>query len=315
MKTYRILFAVSVLSVLLCIPAIPEGPKAKFEPPAGKILLLIGQDTETIEQYIKAVGIVPAGFMTYTSIQNLDGLDSESSDYGCGTMFAGRLVSKYPETCLQIGLYEVDALKDICDGNYDANIDKLANWLKKINRPVFLRIGYEFDGPHNHYDPEDYKKAFRYLVTKLRAAGATNTAYVWHSYAGPASKNIAAWYPGDSYVDWIGISYFNSPEYYRSNAILFAKEHGKPLMAAETTPYGSGVTHGKVSWNLWFRNFFKFVEEDNVKAISYINSNWEEMPMWAGQGWGNARIQDNDFMLAAWREEIKKDKYLWRIKY
>jgi hypothetical protein len=299
--------------LLLSLPFLmAASPAAKFEPPEGRVLLLIGQDTKTILQYIKAVGVTPAGFMTYTSIQNMDGLDGESRDYGSGTMNAEQLVRKYPGTCLQIGLYEVDALKDVCAGKYDANISKLAKWLKRVNRPVFLRIGYEFDGPHNHYPPKDYVAAYKYLVDRLRSSGVKNAAYVWHSYSS-SNRDLSPWYPGDDYVDWVGISYFNQPRSFMSRACSFAKEHGKPLMAAEATPRGSGVTHGQSSWNFWFRDFFKFVQANDIKAISYINSNWEEMSMWQGQGWGNARVQDDKTILSLWLEEIKKDKYLWKV--
>lgn len=299
-----------LLPFLSLVFLIAASPRAKFEPPEGKVLLFVGQDNKTINGYVKAAGIVPAGFMTYTSIQKLEGLDSEGPDYGSGTMHADRLSAEYKETCLQVGLYEVDALKDILSGKYNANIDRLAKWLKRSGRPVFLRIGYEFDGPHNRYNPKEYAAAYRYLVDRLRAAGVKNAAYVWHSYASNSSRSIAPWYPGDDYVDWVGISYFDQPRSLMSRALAFAREHGKPLMIAEATPRGSGVTHGQPSWNAWFRDFFRFSADHGVKAISYINSNWEEMPMWQGQGWGNARLQDNPLVLSLWLEEIKKEKYL-----
>jgi hypothetical protein len=81
-------------------------------------------------------------------------------------------------------------------------------------------------------------------------------------------------------------------------------------MTAESTPQGSGTNHGKASWNLWFRDFFKYAADNNVKAISYINSNWEEMPMWQGQGWGECAVENDEFILSSWKDEISKDKYL-----
>ena len=53
---------------------------------------------------------------------------------------------------------------------------------------VFLRIGYEFDGPHNHYDPQDYKKAYIYLADKINEEGVTNAVFVWHSYASATER-------------------------------------------------------------------------------------------------------------------------------
>ena len=284
--------------------------KAPFEPPAGKILVLIGQDNKTIEEYLDSVKIVPAGFMTYTSIQEMTGLDSKSPDYGAGTTFAGKLLKKYPGSVIQIGLYMVDGLEDTIAGKYDANIDKMAKWFKKTNCPVFLRVGYEFDGPHNHYDPETYKKAYRYTVDRLRKAGVTNVAYVWHSYAYSIKGKLDDWYPGDEYVDWVGISYFSGPKSYRDNVAAFAKALGKPVMIGEATPQGIGTSYGQVSWNRWFRDFFKYVADNDIKIISYINSNWEDQAMWQGQNWQDARVQANKIVKEKWLEEISRDKYL-----
>ena len=30
---------------------------------------------------------------------------------------------------------------------------------------------------------------------------------------------------------------------------------------------------------------------DQVKALSYINMNWEALGMWTGRGWGDSRVQ------------------------
>ncbi len=283
---------------------------AKFEPPEGKKLVIIGQDNETIANYIDSIKIVPAGFMVYTCIQKMEGLDSESPDYGSGIINAEKLIKKYPNTVLQIGLYMVDALQDTYNGRYDGNIKKLAIWLKKISIPVFLRIGYECDGLHNHYDPENYKKAYSYIVDKLRMYNVNNVAYVWHVHAHNTKPELNKWYPGDNYVDWIGFSYFNQPQRMMDPVINFAKNHQKPVMVAEGTPKGVGSKSGECSWNLWYNNFFSFIEEHKIKAFSYINSDWEKQEMWRGKGWEDARIQASDYVKERWHNEIEKDKYL-----
>ena len=177
------LFALSIF--LICFTAIPYVIFAEnnlFELPQDKVLVFIGQDNKTIETYIDQVGHQPDGFMLYTSIQKVEGLIAPSPDYGSGIGYADGLMTKYPKASLQLGLYMVDALKDVYQGAYDDNIEIIADWFKTKNVPIYLRIGYEFDGPHNHYDPRDYIKAYRYLVDCFRRSGVTNVAYVWHSY-------------------------------------------------------------------------------------------------------------------------------------
>ena len=283
---------------------------SKFEPPDGKKLVIIGQDNNTIESYINSVNIVPAGFMVYTSIQKMEGLYSESPDYGSGIIYADRLIKKYPNTVLQIGLYMVDALQDTYNGRYDENIKKMAIWLKKVNIPVFLRIGYECDGVHNRYNPEDYKMAYRYIVDKLRSYNVNNVAYVWHVHAHKIKPELISWYPGDKYVDWVGFSYFNQPQIMMESAVGFAKIHQKPVMVAEGTPKGIGSKNGESSWNTWYNSFFKYIENNEIKAFSYINSNWEKQEMWRGKGWEDARVEADETVKQRWNNEIKKDKYL-----
>jgi len=305
-------FVLGVSAAVLIAVAAPVfcfGEKRPFVPAEGKVILFIGQDNETIETYIKSVGHVPRGFMLYTSIQKIDGLFAPSQDYGSGVFHADALMARYPQARLQLGLYMVDALKDVYQGVYDDNIDRMARWFKSKKVPIYLRIGYEFDGPHNHYNPKDYVKAYRYLVDRLREAEVNNVAFVWHSYSWTIEKPLLSWYPGDDYVDWVGISCFSLPNFYIAPVVEFAGKHKKPVMIAEGTPRGVGVHKGKLSWESWYKIMFLMVEKYNIKAVSYINSNWEAQPMWVGQGWGDARVQANEEIKGKWLEEIRKEKY------
>ncbi|OGX08089.1 MAG: hypothetical protein A2Y06_02225 [Omnitrophica WOR_2 bacterium GWA2_37_7] len=301
------LFALSIF--LICFTAIPYVIFAEnnlFELPQDKVLVFIGQDNKTIETYIDQVGHQPDGFMLYTSIQKVEGLIAPSPDYGSGIGYADGLMTKYPKASLQLGLYMVDALKDVYQGAYDDNIEIIADWFKTKNVPIYLRIGYEFDGPHNHYDPRDYIKAYRYLVDCFRRSGVTNVAYVWHSYGYEREEPILNWYPGDEYVDWVGISCFTLPNFFIGSIVEFANDHKKPVMIAEGTPRGYGVHKGRLSWEAWFKIMFSLVKKYDIKAISYINSNWEGQSMWAGQGWGDARIEANDFVKESWLKEVQR---------
>jgi len=199
--------------IVLCIAcasgkvfADSNGKAAEFVPPEGKILLIIGQHKDAIDTYVKELEHTPAGIMVYTSVQLAEGI-YDAFDHGGGAQHLQYEVEKYPDTVMQVGLYMVDVLDAIIEGKYDNNIKKIGKWIKKANRPVYLRIGYEFDGPHNHYDPELYVKAYRYIVEKFRRSGVNNVAYVWHSYANYTKRPVMDWYPGDEYVDWVAVSY------------------------------------------------------------------------------------------------------------
>ena len=192
--------------------------QSKFVPPAGKTLLIMGQDLNTITEYMESFSDrpVPGGWAAYWGISSMNGVDRMNADdiaRQYGRQNHQKLVDRYPDTVLQSGLWMVgmwDVLHKAGKGEYNGVVRQFSAWAKKVNRPIYLRIGYEFDGKHNEMQPDDYVKAYRRIVDIIRSEGADNVAFVWHSYAAPTFKDypLSAWYPGDDYVDWVGISLF-----------------------------------------------------------------------------------------------------------
>lgn len=302
--------------VILCIFLLagnifsePIKNDARFIPPDGKVLLIIGQYKEAIDTYVKELEHVPAGLMVYTSVQHAEGI-YDAFDHGGGAQHLQYEVEQYPNTVMQVGLYMVDVLKEIVNGVYDENLKKIGNWINDSNRPVYLRIGYEFDGPHNNYDPVLYIKAYHYIADKFQSMGITNISYVWHSYANYTKRPVMDWYPGDEYVDWVAVSYFSNMKESLERIVKIAEEKNKPLMIAEATPCGIGVTHEKNALNRWYEPFFRFISANDVKAVSYINCDWEALPMWKGQGWKDSRVEANPVIKKRWSKEMQKPKYL-----
>ena len=198
-----------------------------------------------------------------------------------------------------------------------------------------MRIGYEFDGEWNAYEPEAYVVAWRRIVDIFRGkrvgeesvVPVTNVAFVWHSAAWKTfhSEPISAWYPGDNYVDWAAISWFawsdkesnDVAETARSNVAAFAKDHNKPLMIAESAPKSYYAPARSDSWGSWFEPVFAWIRLNNVKAFSYINQNWEAQPMWHepscknGTDWGDSRVQaPGSTVLKAWQETVRGRHFL-----
>jgi hypothetical protein len=269
-----------------------------FVPPHGKCLLLVGQDNKSIDDYVAATGTVPGGVMVYTGVHDFGNVGD--FDY---------LLKKYPRCAFQIGLYMVDSLDRVVNGECDDNIRRLGEWIKSSRRPVYLRVGYEFDFPANKYEPGKYVNAFRHVHDRLDDLGVTNVAYVWHSCAAGAPR-IEDWYPGDGYVDWVAVSFFAQPVGQIVPVAEWARRHGKPLMIAESTPYGLGMGKGRESWDRWFAPVFAFIDRWHVKAFCYIDWDWESQPMFRGQGWGDCRIQRNDVVKARWLETTGSERFL-----
>jgi hypothetical protein len=341
------IFALS-LSLLLLRPdrgtfAYQSGSKevhrAKFEPPDGHTILIIGQTNKEIAAYSRDAGTGdPGGYMTYTAMEDLRGLKGPHEGQGCedaGEVDLPALVSRYPQSVGQIGLSMNGDLDLIQSGADDELIRNLGEIIRQTNKPIFLRIGFEFDGPWNHYDPDLYVTAFRRIVSILRGESVkhraispvTNVAFVWHTAAWLNGENtfFEDWYPGDKYVDWIGVSWFgysNSAdtrltESSRARVLKFAKLHRKPVMIAESTPKQYFAPADPKSWDGWYSKVFSWIAANNIKAFSYINQDWNAQRMFAdpackmGGDWADSRIQNGDPLnLHRWQAAVEDPRFL-----
>lgn len=315
----------------------------------GQTLLFIGQDIGSVNEYADNVkgGKYPSGVTTYTVISDVEGLSlrglRQAVDYGAGIVHAQALVERFPNSALAIGLEIVDYtgtnLKHIADGTHDAHIDSLGEFIRdNAPRPVFLRIGYEFDGPWNHYEPKEYVEAFRHIVSRLRGADVKNFVSVWQSATSRhgvyKDYPITEWWPGADFVDWCGLSYFEFHKPSWDRLVGQARKHGKPIMVCESTPQGYNLlslTHASVEgdgrdaksvdadfiWQQWYEPFFQFIDEnsDIVRSVAYINCNWSSQLMWdpsSGNGyWGDSRINANSAIQRRWEAQVNNPKWIY----
>ena len=287
--------------------------------------MLIGQDVDSIDAYAQSVR-APGGVVGYTALDTLAGL-SASANWGAGNQDLVALAGGYPGAPVALGLYLVGLLGEVNAGQLDSQIDQLAAALASLGSPVLLRIGYEFDNPQNAYDPATYQSAFVHITSRIRSSNRPSIATVWQSEA-PCSGRymglaVDAWYPGDAYVDWIGLSYFQQMASCGSAPVdamaAFARQHGKPLLVAESAPQGYDLTNltwngsqsvtASAIWSGWFQPYFAFIHanQDVVRAVSYIDADWNAQPMWqSGNGyWGDSRVQGNASIQEMWTRELE----------
>ena len=300
---------------------------SKFVPPAGKTLLIMGQTKEGITDYQNKFGNEepPAGWSAYWGIPEFKGVASAFKNNTGSTQNHQMFVDEFPNTVIQSAMWMVgtwDVAKKTGFGSYDKVIKQYARWAKKVKRPIYLRIGYEFDGPHNELEPRDYIRAYKRIVDLFRAEKADNIAFVWHSYAAKPYKgyNIVDWYPGDDYVDWVGVSIFGHAyggDDFGSecDAVLaFAKEHAKPVMIAESNPiHGISKDDPKV-WEEWFVPYFNFIHKKNIKAVSFINEDWTSLSIAGIEHWKDARLSNNELVAKAWFEATAQKRFLHASK-
>lgn len=308
----------------------------RFTPPDGKTLFIIGQDVANVEAYAQKVTPAPGGFTEYTSLNKLEGITREI-DYGSGPHHLDYLAQAYPHSVIALGLDLTGYLPAITSSQADHKIDLLLTHLAGYGRPVYLRFGYEFDGTWNHYLPDEYTAAWIYFWQKLQASGLENVAMVWQSAASCdgtyLDKPLSTWYPGDEYVDWVGISYFTQSDCNftpLTQILSFARAHQKPVIIAESTPQRYDIQaltysldgHSYTArtaidiWQEWFVPYFDFIDEnaDVIRAVAYINARWDDQMMWGppytSGYWGDTRIQINADIQQRWQAELNQEMWL-----
>ena len=185
-------------------------------------------DVSDNNHHLSVSSFVPSAFMVYTDLQTLRGLWS-ATDYGSGIQYADGLLDLFPSidqsqtaasAGLQIGLWlnGTEGCLSICEGDLDNQIEQLITYLENSRASkIFLRLGYEFDNPSFGYSdhPDLYILAFQKIVSDCRkglsAEAQARVMFVWHSWGAPmasAKLKLHSFYPGDAYVDWIGVSIF-----------------------------------------------------------------------------------------------------------
>lgn len=154
----------------------------------------------------------------------------------------------------------------IAAGDFDNYVRSWAQGIKSYGRPVFLRFAHEMNARSypwsigvNGNTSQSYVAAWQRIHGIFAAAGATNVRWLWSpnvKYEG--TTPFADVFPGDAYVDWIGIDGYNGGTalswggWQPFGQIFAASYHDlsrlsqKPIMIAETGSVEPGGS--KAAW-------------------------------------------------------------------
>src|SRR4051794_11021346 len=193
-----------LVACVLALMALPAQAQRARVPASGHTLVVVGQDTQTEDDYVRETGgRVPAGFMNYIFFEDSP---AQFSKHLADIKAHAR---KYPGSVLQFGVTmgystfwstitgnpQPPGALQLTGGAYDEQIDLLATWLRPLGHTAYLRLGYEFDLLGGQWGtPDQYKAAYRYVVDRLRARHVRNALYVWHS-AGAYFKTSDSYFP------------------------------------------------------------------------------------------------------------------------
>ncbi len=126
------------------------------------------------------------------------------------------------------------SMQNIIDGNFDADLLQWFTEAAQVGYPLLIEFGTEVNGewfpwngiynggavttdygdPNLADGPERFVDTYRHIIDLSRQAGATNLTWFFHvdAVGQPWEQwnEIANYYPGDNYIDWIGISAYGA---------------------------------------------------------------------------------------------------------
>ncbi|MBI2864678.1 MAG: beta-mannanase [Chloroflexi bacterium] len=202
----------------------------------------------------------------------------------------------------------------ILAGNFDSFITSYAQSVKNYGKPIYLRFAHEGNNTAypwgigiNGNTAQSYVAAWRYVHDIFTRVGATNAIWVWSPNVG-FNVPLADMYPGDGYVDWMGLDGYNGGSalawggwlsfsdifgvYYQTLTQLSQK----PIMIAETASVEQGGS--KAAWITDALLAQLPLNFPRIKAFVWFNQTWTD-PYWGSADW---RIESSAVSLSAYAQ-------------
>jgi mannan endo-1,4-beta-mannosidase len=138
----------------------------------------------------------------------------------------------------------------IADGQYDAYLISYAKAVRAYRNPVILSFGHEMNGTwyswgYQHTSPVTFVAAWRHIVDIFRGQRARNVTWMWTvniiKTKDGQIPSPAPWWPGSSYVTWVGIdAYYLRPSWqfvpiFGPTIVAVRELTHDPILIAETS--------------------------------------------------------------------------------
>jgi len=243
---------------------------APFEPRGGTYLGMVTENSQSFQ---------PLGsYLTY--LQNMQLTD---------IYYPANEIVRNSNSVVEVG-WTIDDFSLI---NYDTIRQTLSN-LNSYGKPMFIRFASEMNCSVLGDEPELYKEIFRNVANMVREY--PNLAIVWSPIdLGSLDRSFEMYYPGDEYVDWVGISCYMI-KYFQGN---------------QNTAYNESVYFmtGDYAWATnRVKPFMEFMEKYGIKKPVMIseggvptnNKFGEELEYWA-----TPRFRDTLYNLVMKYPQIK----------
>lgn len=187
---------------------------------------------------------------------------------------------------------EGNMVYSVLKGHYDRFLNTYAKAVADFGHPVLFRLGNEMNGdwcPYSSYntsrDTMMFKEFYKYIFYIFKKNGANNVIWVWNpngqSFPNYKWNEDVMYYPGDEYVDVIGLTAYNTGTYYYAHGERwqsfdelyspiynrYVNLFNQPMMITEFSSASRGGDK-----NAWIQNAFDSIREyPRIRAAIWWN--------------------------------------------
>lgn len=223
-----------------------------------------------------------------------------------------------PRTVYTDGVADpIYTLQGFIEGKFDSDLKIWAQDAKRVGIPIMVEFGTEVNGgwfpwsgilngggKTNGYGdptfpdgPERFRGTYRHIIDLFRKEGVKNITWCFHVYPPQETgetkelhqswNNLINYYPGDDYIDWIGISVYGAFDRGTTwNSFTEILDRAYPELSAISLKkplavFEFGVLEDPTQGNktAWIQDALQSIENgrySRIKAISYWNEQWND---------------------------------------
>jgi hypothetical protein len=223
-------------------------------------------------------------------------------------------------------------LKEVVEGKQDAAIRDWARAAKAFEYPFLFRPWWESNGNWYSWGQDPYfAAAWQHFHDLVVAEGATNVTWAWvvntiWEEGGEPKADPTPYYPGDAYVDWVGVDAYNwgrnplQPDRWVSAEesiqptleVLEEIAPSKPVCICESASTEIGEGGADEDKALWIHEMLDeyLPSRPRIKAYVWFNWNVEQGGFGSGGGQWDWPIESSPEAEAAFREGIQGETFL-----
>jgi beta-mannanase len=237
-------------------------------------------------------------------------------------------------------------MQNIIDGKFDTALRAWAKDAKKDNIPLLVDFGVEMTGfwfpwsglynggsktdgygdPNYPDGPERYRDAYRHIIDIFKSEKVYNITWFFHPdiqrLPNQEWNSAKYYYPGDDYIDWIGLSIYG-PQFNDESWKYFSKsiEEGykyinditdnKPIAILE---FGVTDFRNDGTKSDWFEDAFETIKDNpyiKFSALTYWHESWTN----EDESKTTLKIDSSEDSLETFRELISDDTFISKTKF